>query len=306
MNSIGLCVPTLNAGPLWKEWLARTLPAATPYRVLVIDSSSDDDTADAARAAGLEVLVIERGEFDHGGTRQRALLLLDDCDIVIFLTQDALLADAKAFNNLIAAFDNPQVGAAFGRQLPHANATPIAAHARLFNYPSSSRTVSREDASTLGIKTAFLSNSFAAYRREALLAAGGFPSGTILSEDMVAGARLLQQGWQLAYCAEACVHHSHNYSMFEEFRRYFDIGVFHHREAWLLAWLGTAESEGKRYVLSELRYLLRHAPWRLPEAGMRTLLKYAGYRLGKLESRLPLGVKRQLSMHSRYWAKADG
>lgn len=303
--SVGVCVPTLNAGAAWDDWLALTQPAAAAFRVLVIDSSSDDTTADAARKAGCEVLVIERGEFDHGGTRQRALLHLDDCDIVIFLTQDALLADIQALNKLIAAFDNPQVGAAFGRQLPHTNATPIAAHARLFNYPPSSRTVSRDDAPTLGIKTAFLSNSFAAYRREALLAAGGFPSGTILSEDMLAGARLLQKGWQLAYCAEACVHHSHNYSLFDEFKRYFDIGVFHHRETWLLDWLGRAEGEGKRYVLSELRYLLRHAPWRLPEAGMRTLLKYAGYRLGKVEDRLPLGAKRRLSMHSRYWAKAD-
>lgn len=305
VNSIGLCVPTLNAGALWKEWLERTLPAATPYRVLVIDSSSDDDTAEAARAAGLEVLVIARGDFDHGGTRQRALCYLDDCDIVVFLTQDALLADGDALHALVTAFERDDVGAAFGRQLPHHDATPLAAHARLFNYPALSRVVGVEDIPKLGIKTAFLSNSFAAYRREALLEAGGFPSGTILSEDMMAGARLLQNGWRLAYQAKACVYHSHNYSLLDEFKRYFDIGVFHHREAWLLDWLGRAEGEGKRYVLSELRYLLRHAPWRLPEAGMRTLLKYAGYRLGKVEDRLPLGAKRRLSMHSRYWAKAD-
>lgn len=299
--SVGVCVPTLNAGSTWHEWLALTLPTAASFRVLVIDSSSDDATADAAREAGCEVVVIERSDFNHGGTRQRALLHLDDCDIVIFLTQDALLADHKALANLLSAFDNPGVGAAFGRQLPHEDATPIAAHARHFNYSPYSRVVGSEDIPQLGIKTAFLSNSFAAYRREVLLEAGGFPEGTILSEDMMAGARLLQHGWQLAYCAEACVYHSHNYSLFEEFQRYFDIGVFHHREKWLLAWLGKAEGEGKRFVLSEIRYLLRHAPWRLPEAGIRTLLKYAGYRLGKKEHHLPLGLKRIFSMHKHYW-----
>ncbi|HBP78237.1 MAG TPA: rhamnosyltransferase, partial [Halomonas sp.] len=72
----------------------------------------------------------------------------------------------------------------------------------------------------------------------------------ILSEDMMAGARLLQQGWKLAYCADACVQHSHNYSLSAEFKRYFDVGVFHHQEQWLLAWLGKAEGEGKRFVLS--------------------------------------------------------
>ncbi|HBP78238.1 MAG TPA: rhamnosyltransferase, partial [Halomonas sp.] len=54
-------------------------------------------------------------------------------------------------------------------------------------------------------------------------------------------------------------------------------------------------------VLSEIRYLWRHAPWRLPEAAIRTLLKYAGYRLGKAEARLPLALKRRLSMHRGYW-----
>jgi len=299
--SVGVCVPTLNAGAMWHEWLTRTLPAAASFRLLVIDSSSDDETANAARQAGLEVVVIERRDFDHGGTRQRALWLLDDCDIVIFLTQDALVVGADALTRLVAAFEDPEVGAAFGRQLPHQDATPVAAHARYFNYPPRSRVVGSEDVPRLGIKTAFLSNSFAAYRREALLEAGGFPEGTILSEDMMAGARLLQQGWKLAYCADACVQHSHNYTLAAEFKRYFDIGVFHHREQWLLAWLGKAEGEGKRFVLSEIRYLWRHAPWRLPEAAIRTLLKYAGYRLGKAEARLPLALKRRLSMHHGYW-----
>ena len=299
--NVGLCVPTLNAGAIWREWLKRTVPAAANARILVIDSSSDDETASTARLAGLEVLVIKRSDFDHGGTRQLALYTLSDCDIVIFLTQDALVANDEALTNLVAAFEDPHVGAAFGRQLPHKDATPLAAHARYFNYPPVSRVVGNTDVPRLGIKTAFLSNSFAAYRREALLAAGGFPQGTILSEDMMAGARLLQKGWKLAYCADACVQHSHNYSLQAELRRYFDIGVFHSRERWLLAWLGKAEGEGKRFVLSEIRYLWRHAPWRLPEAAIRTLLKYAGYRLGKAEDRLPLALKRQLTMHRGYW-----
>ncbi|MFG6668623.1 glycosyltransferase [Halomonas sp. HNIBRBA4712] len=298
----GVCVPTLNAGKAWPTWLDCAEPAlASGTRRLVIDSSSTDDTARLAAECGWEVLQIPRVQFDHGGTRQRALEILSDCDIVVFLTQDALLSDPQALAPLIATFDDSQVGAAFGRQLPSPGATPIAAHARVFNYPADSRVVSEADIPTLGIKTAFLSNSFAAYRREALLAAGGFPEGTILSEDMIAGARLLQQGWKLAYCAESCVYHSHNYSLTQEFKRYFDIGVLHHREGWLLGWLGKAEGEGGRFVRSEIKYLLRHAPWRLPEAGLRTLLKYAGYRLGKAERRLPVSLKRRLSMHRGFW-----
>lgn len=302
LPSLAVCVPTLNAGALWPEWLERYRAAFGDTRLVVIDSSSDDHTPALARDAEAEVVSISRAEFDHGGTRDWALRHCCE-EVVVFLTQDALPVDAASCQALHQAFLNPQVGAAFGRQLPHRDATPVAAHARLFNYPPTSRLMSAADIPMLGIKAAFLSNSFAAYRREALLAVGSFPHDTILSEDMMAGARLLKAGWLLAYCAEAQVYHSHNYSFAEEFRRYFDIGVLHQREHWLIEWLGKAEGEGARFVLSELRYLARHAPWRLPEAGLRTLFKYAGYRLGQQQSRLPLALTRRCSMNTRFWDK---
>lgn len=300
--SWAVCVPTLNAGSCWPQYLDRLKYCSQDARLVVVDSASDDETASLARSAEADVWEITRADFDHGGTRNWALNALTSDDVVVFLTQDALPADGDALERLVACFDDPDVGAAFGRQLPHSDATAIAAHARLFNYPPHSSTASAADIPRLGIKTAFLSNSFAAYRRQALIEAGGFPRKTILSEDMIAGARLLQHGWKLAYCAEACVYHSHNYSLAQETRRYFDIGVLHAREAWLLERLGKPEGEGARFVRSEAGYLSRHAPWRLPEAGLRTLLKYAGYRLGRMERHLPLWLKRRLSMHRRYWS----
>lgn len=297
---LGICVPTLNAGKGWPEWLDRVTALPDSATLYVVDSSSTDETAALAREAGAHVCVIERREFGHGITRDEVLRRMDE-DIVVFLTQDALPTEAADMLRLATAFDDPAVGAAFGRQLPHANAGPIAAHARLFNYPPRSYSVGRADIARLGIKTAFLSNSFAAYRRRALIDAGGFPHGTILGEDMVAGARLLEHGWTLAYRAEACVYHSHNYKLAEEAKRYFDIGVLHARETWLLQRLGKPEGEGARFVRAETRYLWRHARRRLPEAWLRTLLKYAGYRLGRAERRLPAWLKHRISMHSGFW-----
>lgn len=297
-----VCVPTLNAGPQWQRWLEATLVGLAPtMRLVVVDSSSDDDTATLARDAGAEVISIDRQTFNHGGTRNRLLHELGNCDVVIFMTQDAFISDPNALTNLGQSFEDPDVGAAFGRQLPHNDAKPIAAHARLFNYPAESRVVSQADIPALGIKTAFLSNSFAAYRRQALIDAGGFPNHVILSEDMMAGARLLKQGWKLAYNAEACVYHSHNYSMREEFKRYFDIGAFHSQEGWLIEWLGSAEGEGMRFIRSETGYLLKHAPFSLPSALLRTFAKYAGYRLGRCEKQLPTKIKKRLSMHAQFW-----
>lgn len=297
---MALCVPTLNAGEPFNEWLASVAPLLADVALYVVDSSSTDETVALARQAGAQVRTIKREAFGHGKTRDEMLTIVPE-DVVIFLTQDALLANSSAIKKLAAVFADPGIGAVFGRQLPHTHATPLAAHARLFNYPPCSYTASAADIPQMGIKTAFLSNSFAAYRRQALIDAGGFPRETIVSEDMIAGARLLKNNWKLAYCADACVYHSHNYSLSEETRRYFDIGVLHARETWLLEQLGTPEGEGARFVRSEARYLCRHAPWRAPEAVLRTLLKYAGYRLGRMEHRLPLWLKHRFSMHRSYW-----
>src|SRR6185437_8246919 len=91
-----------------------------------------------AEANGFKVQTIEASRFDHGGTRQQAADRASEAEIVVYLTQDAILAHSEALRNLLSAFDNPSIGAAFGRQLPRPNAGPIEAHARLFNYPNCS------------------------------------------------------------------------------------------------------------------------------------------------------------------------
>lgn len=228
--------------------------------------------------------------------------MAEDADIILFLTQDAILADSEVLSKLVACFSNSEIGAAYGRQLPHVNATPLEAHARLFNYTAESRVKSLKDASELGIKTAFISNSFTAYRRSALMSIGGFPSNTILSEDTYVAAKMLLNGWKIAYCAEAEVYHSHNYSFFQEFKRYFDIVVFQSREAWIRERFGQAEGEGLRYIISEIKYLWKHNHTSLfPSFCIRTILKYIGYKLGLWEAKIPIAVKRYISMHKGYW-----
>ncbi|MGZ4979505.1 MAG: glycosyltransferase family 2 protein [Methylobacter sp.] len=305
MTKVGLIVPTLNAGKLWASWLkAFDQQTRKPDFLLVIDSSSSDDTAVMASVYGFEVRVIPKAEFNHGGTRQFGVHMLSEADIIVFLTQDALLAKADAIERLLSAFEDRQVGAAYGRQLPHRNAGPIAAHARLFNYPpAESQLRSIEDRTRFGIKSAFISNSFAAYRYSALMQVGGFPVDTIMNEDTYVAGRMLVSGWKIAYCADAQVFHSHDYGFLEEFRRYFDIGVFHTNTAWLQLTFGSASGEGLRFVISEMRYLMKHAPWLIPSAVLRTGLKWLGFKLGELHSGLPRAMLRYFSLHKTYWLR---
>lgn len=303
-DRVALVIPTLNAA----KHLDSLLPALQaqsfqPRTVLVIDSSSTDDTVDRFRAAGAEVVVIPRAQFDHGGTRQRAVNRLSPrIEVIVFLTQDAVPADGETIARIVGAFADPEVGVAYGRQLPHHGAGAIEAHARLFNYPPESVVLRPQDAAAAGIKATFCSNSFAAYRRRALEMVGGFPSGTIFGEDAAATGRMLLSGWAKAYVAEAQVHHSHSYGLGEEFRRYFDVGVMHARAPWLLERFGKAEGEGRRFVQSELRHLARHEPKAIPSAILRTAIKLAAYHCGRREARIPRPLKRRISLNRRYWA----
>ena len=297
-------VPVFNGGRVWKqsaEVLARAkCLSRNRVRVKVVDSSSTDDSVSIAHACGFEVGTIESDSFDHGGTRNDAVMD-EQADIYLFLTQDAILESPSTLDVLVSAFTDSEVAVAYGRQLPHVDANPIAAHARHFNYGPQSRVVGWHDRQKLGIKTVFTSNSFAAYRAETFKALGGFPKKTILSEDMYLAARAVMAHHKIAYVAEACVRHSHNYTPLEEFRRYFDIGVFQTDHAWIGEQFGAAEGEGMRFMKSEVRRLLAQAPLWLPRAILHNALKIFGYRLGRSYRRIPTFLLHKLSMQPRHW-----
>jgi rhamnosyltransferase len=297
-----LVLPTLNAGPDFAHWLASLREQDyQPDRLLLVDSSSTDQTVEFARDFGFEITTIARQDFSHGGTRQACIDQLTDSDTVIFLTQDAVLASPQALSRLLGRFDDPKVGAVYGRQLPRPGASEIEAHARLFNYPEKSDVRTSDDIPRLALKTSFISNSFAAWRRQALIEVGGFPTHTIQNEDTHAASRMILAGWKVAYAADACVYHSHPFTWRQEFRRYFDIGVFHGRDPWIRQEFGKAGGEGFRFVRSELKYLRRHQISAIPSAMVRTALKLLGYKMGNHERRLPIWAKKLLSANRRYW-----
>lgn len=302
MLKFALIIPTLNGGETFKK-LLESIDEQTiqPTVKLIIDSSPTKYIDELSRAYGFDVIKIEQKVFNHGATRQLGVEKIPEVDIIVFLTQDVILVNDRAFENLLSCFNNPKIGAAYGRQLPRPRAKLIEAHARLFNYRDISSTKSLQDVSKFGIKTVFISNSFAAYRRSALMEVGGFPKDVILGEDTYTAAKMLLNGWLIAYSAEAQVYHSHNYHYWQEFQRYFDTGVFHAREPWLRQKFGRAEGEGKRFVISELRYLIKHNILLIPSAIIRNLLKWVAYKLGLAEKRLPKKLKLLLSMNKTFW-----
>lgn len=301
LENTAVIVPTYQAGKHANALVeALKLQAIHPSQVLVVDSSSTDGSTQIFRNFGARVVVIPQKDFNHGGTRRYATELEPTRDFYIFLTQDCIPRPG-ALLRLVSSFREPIVGMSYGRQLPVPHARAIERHARLFNYTPRSEIRDLSDRARMGVKSTFCSDSFAAYRREALSAIGGFPEDVYFGEDQILGGRMLLSGWKLAYCADAEGVHSHAYSLRQEFRRYFDVGVFHARNTWLLQEFGAAEGEGLKFVLSELKYLIRHEPLSIPSAIARTFVKYAGYKAGRMESKLSLQMKKKLSANPSYW-----
>lgn len=272
------------------------------FDIYIIDSGSNINSyQDDLKNLSYTIVKTTPKNFNHGGTRQAAAEACYGYPYLVYMTQDAIPVDEFALSNLLKVFDNPKVGCAYGRQLPHENATTLAARARAFNYPEVSCLKKLSDANKLGIKVSFISDTFAAYRIQALQDIGGFPLNVILGEDTYVASKMVLNGWINAYVADAKVYHSHNYTIFQEFKRYFDTGVFHAEEPWIRENFGQAEGEGKKFIISEVQYILHHNPFLLIGMIVRDGMKFFGYRLGIKEKSLPVSIKKHISMNPWYW-----
>ncbi len=248
----------------------------------------------------LRVIHIKKEEFDHGGTRNAGAKMATG-DILLFMTQDAVLADAHVIERLVESFDDDRVGAAYARQLPNENCNLIERYTRSFNYPKKSRVKKYSDLNELGIKTYFCSNVCAAYKKEIYEKLGGFECRTIFNEDMIFAANIIKQGYFIVYCAEARVIHSHNYTGMEQLHRNFDLAVSQADHPEIFEGI-PSEQEGIRLVKKTFRYLLeKKQPFEMIRLIYISGCKYVGYFLGKRYRKLPIKVVRQLSMNKKYW-----
>ena len=278
---VSIIIPTYNAGKKFEKFaLMIKKQTANIRQVLIIDSSSTDETVSIADKYNFTVEIIPKTEFGHGKTRQYALVKVNT-EIVVFLTQDVLLYDEFSVEKLVQCLiSDKKIAAVYGRQMPYENTGILGKFARLYNYPPISKINNFEDRKERGIKTAFLSDSFSAYKKGLLLKTGGLPDVNF-GEDTFVAAKLLMNGYKTAYCAEAKVYHSHDYTLLQDYKRSKDIGQFHKKEKWLLETFGKAEGEGLKFIINEAKYLVKNGRfYYLPIAFLHNVVKYLGYKMG--------------------------
>ena len=305
-KSVDIIIPTYRPDEsvvyLMKKLLKQTYPI---HEIHIIDTETGIFPKELKNLSDkIRISKIKPEQFDHGGTRHEGAMQ-SHADIIVYMTQDAMPVNEYLIEELVKAFDNEKIAAAYARQLPNSKCNMIERYTRAFNYPEQSRIKSLEDLEILGIKTYFCSDVCAAYRKSVYESLGGFEEKTIFNEDMIMAAKIIQSGGLVKYVAEAKVIHSHNYNCKQQFHRNFDLAVsqVEHPEVFQNI---KSESEGMRLVKNTMTYLIKiKKPWLIIKLILQSGFKYMGYCLGRKYSQLPMWLIKKCTMNQRYWEKID-
>ena len=84
--------------------------------------------------SNIDVYHLSKKEFNHGKTRRQGVKK-STADVFVMMTQDAMPKDEYLLENLLKSLEGEKIAAAYARQLPAQDATPIERYLRQFNYP---------------------------------------------------------------------------------------------------------------------------------------------------------------------------
>jgi rhamnosyltransferase len=302
---ISVLIPVKDGGSDLRRCLEGIARQRTGEEVetLVVDSGSSDGSPELARGLGASVLEVESAGFLHGATRNRAAQEARG-DVLVFTTQDAYAADERWLERLCAPLRaDDDLAGVYGRQIPHADASPPERFFLDFLYGSEPRLQRAAGPSELSLQTTLFSNVNSAIKRS-FWEQFPFADDVFFAEDQDWSRRVLLAGHTIRYEPEAAVRHSHVYTLTSAFKRFFDTGASADRG--FLAG-GAASSkvlrrEAGRYAREELAWLARTGQRRwIPYTAAYELAKFAGVQLGARHRRLPLSLKRRFSFYPAYW-----
>lgn len=286
---VSAVIPTLNGAATLPPLLAALRRAAesVPLEIVAIDSGSIDGTPAVLAGAGATVLDLGGQPFGHGTARNRAIAATHG-EIVLLLTQDVEPDGDGWLKPLLAAFDEPVVAGAFGRQLPRAASAEETFLAEA-NYGPVPRRIGLDDASRFGPGATLFSSAFGALRRR-VWEAIPLPD-IVMSEDQAWALAALRAGHELRYVPQAAVHHGHRFSLRRAFRRNYDSGS----SLAVLALGGGAWGAGLRHLARELAWVARRrGVLALPRTLVYESVRMAGFQLGRLERFTPRALARVL------------
>lgn len=175
-----------------------------------------------------------------------------DADIIVFVTQDVEIRNDNWLEKLVNPIEKNEAQATFSRQLTKYN--NIEKYIREKNYPEKSYIVSHEDVDKLGLRAFFFSDAASAIKTEIFKTLNGYDGKNLsANEDQYISYKLIMNGYKIKYCADSIVYHSHNFTLKQIYKRYYETGKFYNQESYIDKF-GTNKT-GRRlakYVLKRL------------------------------------------------------
>ncbi len=300
--SVDIIIPTCQPGAEFAKLLRSLALQVMPADNIIIVNTEEEywDKSIEWEYPNARIIHIKQEQFNHGTVRHAAACE-SKADILVFMTQDAVPKDQYLIKNLVTPIIEKRAEISYARQIPKEDAGLIEQFTRNFNYPETSCIKTRKDIPKMGIKTFFCSNVCAAYDRKIYDKLGGFPRPVVLNEDMILAGNAVEEGYRIAYVAEACVYHSHEYSGRQQFRRNFDIGASQAQYSQFFS-AYPAESEGMSLIKETAKYICsRHKYHLLFKLVWISGWKYLGFKFGKNYKKLPKKTVMKWSLCPWYW-----
>ncbi len=325
---IDVIIPVYRPGRQFLKLLKR-LNAQTlcPGRIILMNTGEEyfDEMAAGTdfyeKYPNVEVHHLKKEDFDHGGTRRKAVRL-SSAPVFVMMTQDAVPSDDRLLERLTAPLfegirnekntsgdggtkDEPVVAVCYARQLADDKCGVLETASREFNYPDRSLTKTKEDIKRLGVKTYFCSDVCAAYRRDIYDRLGGFIREAIFNEDMVFAAGAIKRGYAVRYEASARVIHSHDYTNMQQLHRNFDLGVSQSQHPEVFADVPSEKEGGKLIRFATAKLIREKKTLLIPHFYVQCVCKYIGYKLGRNYKRLPKGWIMKLTTNPGYFLRGS-
>ena len=226
-NLVSIVLPTRNAGELLEEVLTQVRSQRTEraLEIVAFDSGSTDGTVERLRRHGARVTEIPASEFNHGLTRNQAIASSRGA-LIVLLTQDAVPANDGWLEALLAPFEDEDVAGVYCRQIPRDDADVLTKrHLDSWITGSLERRVQRMPDRTSYLRLhpmeryrlCAFDDVCSAVRRAAWERVPY--EWAYFGEDLDWGKKVLEAGWSIVFEPAAAVVHSHDRSVWYEYRR---------------------------------------------------------------------------------------
>nr|MDO8062068.1 glycosyltransferase family 2 protein [Candidatus Freyrarchaeum guaymaensis] len=285
---------TKNAGNRFKNVMKKIFDQEKiNFEVIIIDSGSTDETLKIAKEFDTKIVKIKPKDFHHGRTRNLGASLSKG-KYLIYITQDATPLYNDLFSKLISHLSNENVAGVYGRQIAYPYAKPMEKFFYSYFYPPKKKVITPNDVGEsleeFCMTHVYISNVCSAMKKE-IWKKIKFDETIIMAEDKKWAIDVLKYGYYIVYEPKAIVYHSHNYSIISAFRRRFNDGVAMRQ----ICGSNGIISRGFFYLLSEIKYLLRHNMIWIPYALIYEFAKFTGFLLGINYKHVPIMLRKKIS-----------